>query len=199
MAPNPKPDPKAQEQETEVAPPAASSGKMPKLIVLGVILAVVLLEAIGFVLLMPKGGGDAVDDAVNRARQEGGQPPAVGPVHIDPPEVPLKGISEMRIGEKFTVENPQPNSPDGRSDKFEATLFAVVDKKDEAEFTKIYEPIQNTVRFELTQILKTATVAQKTDPKYVYILHQAQVKLNTLLGKPLVKRVIAPDANYTPP
>lgn len=201
MAKEPKGETKTAEME-ETAP--ARAGGLPKLYILLGLVSLVLFNTIILVLLvwfmLPS------STAINQVVEGGVQQPT-GPdmSALDGGKVPITADTiatpdqvEIDLGSGMPFETSEPNPTDkDLIDKFKTSLFAKVDKKDEAAFMKIFEANKNTIKQEIRVLLKKSTMEQKNDPRLTMICNAVKMKVNAILGTPYVKSVVAPDANMT--
>ena len=172
-------------QGGELAPPKKSILKSYLLIIL--ILFVVafteLLVAYLFILPSP----ETVQASVSEATKDQLKKTPYQPI----PEETLRveEREEVDLGE-FTFTEGDPNNTPFR---LSIHLFGLINKKDRDEFDKRYEINKHRIRNAILVILRSSQQSEITDPSLGLVKNKIMVKVNDILGMPLIKGVIYTD------
>ena len=189
----PKNDPKLESEQMEEVQETPKKG-IPKLYILLGFVVLILLQATLLVLLLP-GAPQATESSEEAVPSEVPIPDG-GRSSLLPNAIPLKSDEiEFKIGEPFEVQSPAPNSAE-KTDIYTVQFYARIKKEDETKFTPVYEANANTIRYEIRTVLMKADRSDKQDPNQTKIRHQVEVKINDILGKPYIKRIITPEYKF---
>jgi len=93
---------------------------------------------------------------------------------------------EFDLGTFTFTEGDLSNMPFRLSVQF----FGLVNKKDRDEYNKRYEIHRNRVRNAILVILRSSSQSEITDPSLGLVKNKILVKVNEILGMPLVKGII---------
>jgi len=96
---------------------------------------------------------------------------------------------EVDLGEHTFYESDTTNMPL----RFSIRLYGLVNKKDREEFNKRYENHKNRISNAILVILRSSKQTEITDPTLGVVKNKIMVKVNEILGMPLVKGVIYTD------
>ncbi len=96
--------------------------------------------------------------------------------------------------EQFSVTAHQPTS--NTTMRIEFHLFGVVSANDKAEFERLVKSSQHRLRDQILVIVRGADARDLADAGLGLIKRQVLEKINTLLGKPLLRAVIVSDFSY---
>ena len=96
---------------------------------------------------------------------------------------------EVDFGEYTYTDSDATNVPIRLSIHF----YGLVNKKDSEEYNKRYEIHKNRIRSAILVILRSSKQSELTDPSLGMIKNKVMVKVNEILGAPLVKGVIYTD------
>jgi len=174
------------EETSEAAAPATPKKPiLGKLLVLGLVLAVVAVECLVAYLCIPT-TSNAAPAAGNAAK---------------PPADPKKGQTESGNGEdnglvevdlkEFSVTVYQPAS--NSTLRVDFHLFGSVAKEDEAEFKRLFEKNLARFREQVVMAVRSAEMADLADPSLGLIKRAIMAKAKVVLGQPLLKEVIISD------
>ncbi|MGL6226186.1 MAG: flagellar basal body-associated FliL family protein [Thermoguttaceae bacterium] len=169
-------------------------GNRSRMLIIGVVVAVILLEVIlGFYMLpSPKQTAEQVLES---------QQKILNPDLTIQPDMDAKS-SKDTIKPVDQIEFPLPDPPfscEVTSQDRSATVLVRAkfvlkyDKPDDREFNKRYEAEKNAIRYEINVILRSSSLADFNDPKGTVILNKILKKVNELLGAPIVKSVFYTD------
>jgi flagellar basal body-associated protein FliL len=93
---------------------------------------------------------------------------------------------EVDLGTYTFTEGDLSNMPFRLSVQF----FGLVNKKDRQEYDKRYDIHKNRIRNAILVILRSSSQTEITDPSLGLIKNKIMVKVNEILGMPLVKGII---------
>ena len=177
--------PNPEEAVAGVVPAPAKKSILGKLLVLGLVAAVVAVECIVAYLCIPTASDSAVA-ASNAAkppadRKKGEVEPAEGDKDANV-EVDLKEYS-------VTVYQPASNS----TLRIDFHLFGSIAKEDEKDFKALMEQNQARFREAVVITVRSAEMADLTDPSLGLIKRMIVAKANAILGRQLLKEVIISD------
>jgi hypothetical protein len=190
----PKNDAKPEPEQTEDNPSSEKKG-IPKLYILLGFVALILFQTILLTFMLPgspklpaDGGQPGIEynpDSPNVRTVD----PTIDPAVLKPDEI------EVKIGDSFEVATPSPKSVD-KTDIYTVQFYARIKKDEESKFTPLYEQNAQTIRYEIRTVLNKAELADKQDPNQTKIRHQVEVKINDILGKAYIKRIITPEYKF---
>ena len=170
--------------EVDVAPPPKKSIFSLNLLAVLILLVIALAEMLmAFIFVIPspatvKAEIDKTlnDDTKNKAPYK--------PIVDD--EMKDEDREEVDLGTFTFTEGDLSNMPFRMSVQF----FGLVNKKDHDEYNKRYEIHKNRVRNAILVILRSSSQSEITDPSLGLIKNKIMVKVNEILGMPLIKGVI---------
>ena len=190
MAAPQKSEPLKQEE-----PDVVSSPKKPGMtivfLVLVTVTAVVLAEVlVGYMLLpSPQKVNAEVEKAIEKTTQKAGGDVPYKTANVKNAIQGEKQI-EMPLGDPFNItEGNLTNMPFRLSISF----TVLINKSDEEEFKKRYEESKSRIRNGVITILRDLKQTEITDPNLGLIRNKIMVKINEILGAPLVKDVLYTD------
>ena len=96
---------------------------------------------------------------------------------------------EFDLGEYVYFDSDTTNLPL----RLSIHLYGLVNKKDTEEYNKRYDIHKNRIRNAILVILRSSKQSDLTDPTLGVIKNKIMVKVNEILGMPLVKGVIYTD------
>ncbi len=172
-------------EEPQVKPVAGKS----RMIILGVIVAVVLLEVLLLYFMLP--GPQKIEQDVRSLQNE----QLKDDVKIKPDFQPdltdaLTPVEQI----EFPLEDPfmcEVNSEDSSTTvSLRARFVFKYNKADEKEFTKRYTAEKNNIRYEILRILRNSSLRDINDPTCTVIRNKILKRVNEVLREPLVKSVI---------
>jgi flagellar basal body-associated protein FliL len=105
---------------------------------------------------------------------------------------------EMKLKEvdlttfNVTASNPTANV----AWRVDFQLFGLVHEDEEAEFTERYEKNKNRIRDQVCAIVRSADVHDLSDPSLGLIKRKISTKVNEILGRPLVRRVVFSEFSF---
>jgi hypothetical protein len=189
----PKNDAKPEPEQTEESP--SEKREIPKLYILLGFVAIILFQTILLTFLLPGSPKLPAEDTSGDAsfNTPKGGAPDVGP--MQDPGILREDEIEVEIGEVFEISTPSPKSPE-KSDIYTVQFYARIKKSDEPKFTPLYDLNKKTIRWEIRTVLNKAELADKQDPNQTKIRHQVEVKINDILGKPYIKKIITPEYKF---
>ena len=155
------------------------------LLVLFVLALTEMLLAYFFILPSPQAVKASVEDAANRNAAPGSPP--YKPLVDDTMQTEER--EEVDFGEFTFTEG----DPTGTPFRLSIHLYGLINKKDHAEYDKRYELNKNRIREAMLTILRSSPQAEITDPSLRMIKNKIIVKVNEILGLPLVKGVVYTD------
>lgn len=171
----------------ETAPPQKSFLRSNMLIVLilFVLALTEMLLAYFFILPSPQTVKASVDEAAT-GRANIGSPPYKP---VIPETTQTEEREEVDLGE-FTFTEGDPTSAPFR---LSIHFYGLINKKDRDEYDKRYELHKNRIRNAILVILRSSQQSEITDPSLGLIKNKIMVKVNDILGMPLVKGIIYTD------
>ncbi len=173
--------------ETGNAPPPKKSIFTANLLIMLILFVIALSEMIvAYVFVLPS--PSAVKASVDEAAKKDMQSKAPYKPLIDE-AMQTEEREEVDLGEFTFTEGDQTNVPFRLSIHF----YGLVNKKDREEYDKRYEIHKNRIRNAILVILRSSQQSEITDPSLGLIKNKIMVKVNDLLGMPLVKGVIYTD------
>ena len=178
------PNPNEDSPNTEVAPqpkkPFFTTSLLAVLALLVIALAE-LLAAFIFVIPSPATVKASIDETINNdAKIKTPYKPQVDE------SMQAEEREEVDLGTFTFTEGDLSNMPFRLSVQF----FGLVNKKDRDEYNKRYEVHKNRVRNAILVILRSSSQSEITDPSLGLVKNKIMVKVNEILGLPLVKGVI---------
>jgi len=96
---------------------------------------------------------------------------------------------EVDLGDFTFTESDSTNIPI----RLSIHLYGLINKKDREEYNKRYEIHKNRIRYAILVIIRSSKESEITDPSLGVIKNKVLVKVNEILGMPLVKGVIYTD------
>ncbi len=167
------------------AAPRAKGSILGKILVLGLVVVVVAVECVVAYLCIPapesaSAAGNVAKPPADRKRgetetgKEGEEPKTV--------EVDLKEFS-------VTIYQPASNS----TLRIDFHLHGIVDRDDKKEFDHLFELNQNRFREQVMVAVRSAEMADLTDPSLGLIKRTILDKAQRVLGKPLLQEVVIAD------
>ena len=185
----------AQQPNEDLAAPQENGGEtQPKksllrlnlliILVMFVVALTEMLMAYLFILPSPETVKATVDDA---ARETVKVATPYQPVVTEALQVEER--EEVDLGE-FTFTEGDPTSAPFR---LSIHFYGLINKKDKEEYNKRYELNKNRIRNAILVILRSSQQSEITDPSLGLIKNKIMVKVNEILGMPLVKGIIYTD------
>ncbi|MCX7426555.1 MAG: flagellar basal body-associated FliL family protein [Planctomycetia bacterium] len=178
--PTPPPD-QAPEVTTESSPGGRSLLARIKIVLL--VLAVVLVECGIAYLWLPnvsEAEAKASAEATLAATEESAEETESKPIEVD-------------LGE-FTVMAYQPAS--NSTLRIDFHLYGTITQEANEEFVTLKEGNHARLREQVTVIVRSAEIADLTDPGLGLIKRRILEKINRTLGKPLVQGVVVSDFSF---
>ncbi|MGL4942958.1 MAG: hypothetical protein ACRC46_07190 [Thermoguttaceae bacterium] len=181
---------------TDVASDKPGLAPRNRLMITVAVVAIVGLELLLFVLLLPspRQVADAVVDAADERLKSPMDYKLNAPVSEVSPVLPSNQVERPLGEEKFKATTTNPASPD-RIEVFEVKLFARINKSDVAKWDALYLANQQTIRQEINLVLRQAKSEYKLDPKLTVIRNSIRVRLNEILGHSYIQQVIFSDVS----
>ncbi|MDR1385053.1 MAG: flagellar basal body-associated FliL family protein [Planctomycetaceae bacterium] len=183
----------SQEEPTKLAENAESVSIKPSifksnLMIILILLVIALAEMTVvylFVLPSPKQVRASVEETQKQeiARQN----PIYKP--MTPKDIQDEPRDEVDLGEYTTTEDDAA----GSSRRLSIHFYGLVNKKELEEYNKRYELNKNRIREAILVILRSAQQAELADPALKMIKNKIMVKVNEILGQPLIKNVLYTD------
>ena len=157
-----------------------------KILVLGLVVVVVAVECVVAYLCIPA-ASDSASAAGNAAKppadhKKGEAEPAgegEAPANV---EVDLKEYS-------VTIYQPASNS----TLRIDFHLHGIVAAEKKKEFESLFELNQNRFREQVVMVVRSAEMADLTDPSLGLIKRTILEKARQIFGKPLLQEVVIPD------
>ena len=173
-------------EETIEAQPKKSlfSSNLLVMLILFVIAMSEMLAAYFFVLPSPATVKASVEEA---AQKEIPSKVPYKPIAEEPLQTEER--EEVDLGSYTFTEGDLSNLPFRLSIQF----FGLVNKADRPEYDKQYEIHKNRIRNAILVILRSSKQSEITDPTLGLVKNKVMVKVNEILGMPLVKGVIYTD------
>jgi hypothetical protein len=176
--------PENEEAVEDAAPAPPKKSILGKLLVLGLVLTVVAVECLVGYLCFPTASNAAA--ASNAAK-----PPSEHKKgETETAESEGNGMVEVDLKEySVTVYQPASNS----TLRVDFHLWGGVAKEDEADFKRLFD--KNIARFreQVVMTIRSAEMADLTDPSLGLIKRTIMAKAKAILGRPLLKEVIISD------
>ncbi len=175
------------EATPENAPPKPGKmGLLGKILVLGLVVVVVAVDCVVAYLCIPA-ASDSASAAGNAAKppadhKKGEAEPAgegEAPANV---EVDLKEYS-------VTIYQPASNS----TLRIDFHLHGIVAAEKKKEFESLFELNQNRFREQVVMVVRSAEMADLTDPSLGLIKRTILEKARQIFGKPLLQEVVIPD------
>ncbi len=168
------------------APKPAKGSVLGKIAVLGLVVVVVAVECVVAYLCIPA-ASDSASAATNAAKppadhKKGESEPAgegEGPANV---EIDLKEYS-------VTIYQPASNS----TLRIDFHLHGVVAAEKKKEFDQLFELNQARFRESVSVVVRSAEMADLTDPSLGLIKRTILEKARTILGKPLLQELVISD------
>lgn len=172
--------PVSAEPEVEITKKSKMSNMTLFLILVGIVLLEVVLAA--FILPSPSKVKSEITPVIEEEINQKSSPQyKISPNAIKPEEKVEKDLGDFNLSE-------QGAGP--RDIRISTHFYALVNKSDEAEFDKKYAEHQNRIRNAILVILRSTPGTELDDPVLGVVRNKILVKVNEILGAPLVKGVI---------
>ena len=110
-----------------------------------------------------------------------------------PANAPAESVVEVELGQ-FGITAHQPAA--GSTLRVDFTLVGTVQEKDRSEFASLLERNRHRFRDMVLVEIRTAEVADLTDPGLGLIKRRILEKSNTLFGKPILRSVFFSDYTF---
>ena len=174
-------------EAAETAPPSKSLFKSNVLIILILFVFAMteMLLAYFFILPSPQAVKASVEDAANKKADTGAPP--YKPFVDD--TLQTEEREEVDLGEFTFTEG----DPTGTPFRLSIHFYGLINKKDRDEYNKRYELNTNRIRNAILVILRSSQQSEITDPSLSLIKNKIMVKVNDILGMPLVKGIVYTD------
>jgi len=174
----------------ELSEDSKKSSKIPKYVIFLVLLGVVLFEVIVFGLVFPLSPAKLKSEITPVIEGEIEKSSAKVPYQLDtPPAVKPQERVEKDLGE-FNLFD----SASGTSEfRISIHFYGLVNKTDVEEFEKRYKENEYRIRNAILVILRSTPSSEINDPMLGVVRNKIIVKVNEILGAPLVKGVIFTD------
>jgi hypothetical protein len=168
------------------APPRAKGSMLGKILVLGLVFVVVAVECVVAYLCIPSPSDAAA------ATGAAGKPPADHKKGES--EAPGGGEAAANVEvdlKEFSVTIYQPAS--NSTLRVDFHLHGIVATAKKSEFDHLLELNQNRFREQVMVVVRSAEMADLTDPSLALIKRTILEKARTILGKPLLQELIISD------
>ncbi len=168
------------------APKPAKGSMLGKIVVLGLVVVVVAVECVVAYLCIPS-ASDSASAASNAAkppadRKKGEAEPAAEGGEAANVEVDLREFS-------VTIYQPASNS----TLRIDFHLYGIVAAENKKEFDHLFELNQNRFREQVNLTVRSAQMADLTDPSLGLIKRTILDKAKNILGKPLLQELVISD------
>ena len=178
--PNKNDVPVSVEQEAEPQKKSKVSNMTMLLILVGIVLMEIILAA--FILPSPSKVKSEITPVIEDEINQRSSPQyKISPNAIKPEEKSEKDLGEFNLSEMDAGP---------RDVRISIHFYALVNKSDEEEFGKRYDEHQFRVRFAIITILRSTPATELDDPVLGVVRNKILVKVNEILGAPLVKGII---------
>lgn len=170
------------------ASPNRKSFLKSNVLILAILFVLALTEmllAYFFILPSPQTVKASVEEAAAKNAAVGNPP--YKPIVDD--ALQTEEREEVDLGE-FTFTEGDPTSTPFR---LSVHFYGLINKKDRDEYDKRYELHKNRIRNAILVILRSSQQSEITDPSLGLIKNKIMVKVNDILGMPLVKGIIYTD------
>jgi hypothetical protein len=165
------------------APPRAKGSMLAKILVVGLVFVVVAVECVVAYVCLPVASDTAGAAAKPPADKKKGEADAPGEGETAANvEVDLKEYS-------VTIYQPSSNS----TLRIDFHLHGIVPAAKKAKFDHLFELNQNRFREQVTVAVRSAEMADLTDPSLGLIKRTILEKARTILGEPLLEELIICD------
>jgi len=144
-----------------------------------------MLLAYFFILPSPQAVRASVEDATNKKADVGAPP--YKPFVDD--TLQTEEREEVDLGDITFTEG----DPTGTPFRLSIHFYGLINKKDREEYDKRYELNKNRIRSAILTILRSSQQSEITDPSLSLIKNKIMVKVNDILGMPLVKGIVCTD------
>jgi len=171
--------------ETAPAKPSIFKSNLIIILILFVIALAEMIMAYLFVLPSPGYVKAAIEETEKKEIVK--QNPVYKP--IVPTDIQEEPRDEVDLGEYTTTEDDSASS----SRRLSIHFYGLVNKKELADYTKLYDLNKNRIREAILVILRSAEQQELADPSLKMIKNKIMVKVNEILGQPLVKNVLYTD------
>jgi len=181
------PTPVDDDSEVEVAPQPKKSILSKNLLIVLLLLVIAMAEMLAafvFVIPSPRTIQAEVDEIQNKdTKIQAPYKPVIGD------EMKDEEREEVDLGTFTFTEGDLSNMPFRLSVQF----FGLVNKKDSDEYKKRYDINKNRIRNAILVLLRSSSQSEITDPSLALIKNKIMVKVNEILGMPLIKGIIYTD------
>ena len=184
----PTPDSHTREAEAAdgAAPPPAKGSKLGKILVLGLVVVVVAVECVVAYLCIPT-ASDSAAAASNAAK-----PPADHKKGETEAAGESGGAANVEVDLKeFSVTIYQPAS--NSTLRIDFHLYGIVAAENQKEFDRLFGLSQNRFREQVMVVVRSAEMADLTDPSLGLIKRTILEKARHILGKPLLQELVISD------
>ena len=157
-----------------------------KILVLGLVVVVVAVECVVAYLCIP-----AASDSASAASNVG-KPPADHKKGEAEPAGEGETAANVEVDLKeysVTIYQPASNS----TLRIDFHLHGIVAAENKKEFERLFELNQNRFREQVVMVVRSAEMADLTDPSLGLIKRTILDKARQILGKPLLQEVVIPD------
>jgi flagellar FliL protein len=173
-------------------------GLFSKLNVLLFLVAVVGAEVIVAYFFVPSAGEVAAAAGLKEGEGHGKERPAdkTGSVQDDPLAEEIAHGGEMKEIDlkQFTLTASKASS--SAIWRIDFHLYGVVRKDDESEFLDLLSKHENRIRDHVGSIIRSADLAEVTDPGLGLLKRKILTKVNETLGKPLLRGVVFSEFSF---
>jgi len=176
----------AEESAVGGAPPRAKGSMLGKILVLGLVFVVVAVECVVAYLYIPTSSETATAAGTNAKppadhKKGDAEAPGEGEAATNV-EVDLKEFS-------VTIYQPASNS----TLRIDFHLHGIVAASDKKDFDHLFELNQNRFREQVMVAVRSAEMADLTDPSLGLIKRTILEKARNILGRPLLQELIISD------
>jgi flagellar basal body-associated protein FliL len=170
--------------EAAAGSPRGSRGLLGKLKWVALVLVVVLVECVVASFWLPSVTENEAQAAATTVKVAEEQAPA---------EETKKTELEVDLG-NYMVTSYQPLS--GTTLRIDFHLYGTVSEEAHPVFSTLKEENDARLREQVNVIVRSASLADLTDPGLGLIKRRILEKINSILGKPLVKEVVISDFSF---
>ena len=168
------------------APPPAKGSMLGKIMVLGLVVVVVAVECVVAYICIPTSSDSAA------AASTAAKPPAEHKKGEAEPAAEGEGAANVEVDLKeFSVTIYQPAS--NSTLRIDFHLHGIVASADKKEFDHLFELNQNRFREQVMVSVRSAEMADLTDPSLGLIKRTILDKARRILGKPLIQELVISD------
>ncbi|MDR1494189.1 MAG: flagellar basal body-associated FliL family protein [Planctomycetaceae bacterium] len=175
----------AENSESGLVKPSIFKSNLMIILILFVVALMEMIVAYLFVLPSPEQVRASVEKTEKKEIEK--QNPVYKP--IVPKDIQEEPRDEVDLGEYTTTEDDSASS----SRRLSIHFYGLVNKKELDEYNKRYELNKNRIREAILVILRSSQQAELADPALKMIKNKIMVKVNEILGQPLIKNVLYTD------